>query len=153
MIIGVRCSNADYSFALLKGKKGAPQIADIKSASFPKGYTRANTLRWLYQEVEDYLSKHKGISRIVVKGAEPMAQKGGAYGERVEGEAILFLAAANNGITAVRKVKPTIAKDLGLAGRAKALEEDLDTTAIPDFSTYSTKEQEAVLAAWSDLKS
>lgn len=153
MILGVRCSNGDYSFALLKGKKGAPQIADIKSALFPKGYTRANTLRWIYQEVEDYLSKHKGVRHIVVKGAEPMAQKGGTYGERVEGEAILFLAAANNGITATRKVKPTIAKDLGLAGRAKALEEDLDTTVIPTFSTYSTKEQEAVLAAWSDLKS
>jgi hypothetical protein len=57
MILGIRCSNADYSLALLKGKKGAPQVVDIKSASFPKGYTRANTLRWLYQEVEDYISK------------------------------------------------------------------------------------------------
>lgn len=153
MILGVRCSNADYLFALLKGKKSSPQIVDIKSTSFPKGYTRANTLRWLYQEIEDYLSNSKGIHHIVVKGAEPMAQKGSAYGERVEGEAILLLAAANNGITATRKVKPTIAKDLGLVGRAKALEVDLDTTAIPNFSTYSTKEQEAVLAAWSDLKS
>ena len=153
MILGIRCSNADYSLALLKGKKGAPHVVDIKSASFPKGYTRANTLRWLYQEVEDYLSKHKGISHFVAKGAEPMAQKGGAYDERVEGEAIFFLAAANNGIAASRKVKPTIAKDLGLAGRAKALDVDLDISVIPTFSTYSTKEQEALLAAWSELKS
>ena len=81
-----------------------------------------------------------------------MAQKGGSYTNRVECEAIIFLAAANNGLTAIRKVKPTIAKDLGLAGRAKALDEDLETSVISDFQSYSTKEQEAVLAAWSDLK-
>lgn len=153
MILGIRCSNTDYSFALLKGKKGTPQVVNTKSAPFPKGYTRPNVLRWLYQEFDDYFSKHNGISHLVVKGAEPMAQKGGAYGDRVESEAILLLAAANNGLTACRKVKPTIAKDLGVAGRAKALEEDLDTSVIAAFNNYSTKEQEAVLAAWSELKS
>jgi hypothetical protein len=153
MILGIRCSNTDYSFALLKGKKGSPQVVNIKTASFPKGYTRPNLLRWLYQEIDDYFSKHKGISHRVVKGAEPMAQKGGSYTERVECEAMLFLAAANSGLTASRKVKPTIAKDLGLAGRAKALDEDLDTSPITAFQSYSTKEQEAVLAAWSNLKS
>ena len=152
MILGVRCSNTDYSFALLKGKKGTPQVVNTKTASFPKGYTRPDILRWLYQEIDDYFSKHKGISHLVVKGAEPMAQKGGSYSDRVECEAILFLAAANHGLTAGRKVKPTIAKDLGLTGRAKALDEDLDTSVISNFNSCSTKEQEAVLAAWSDLK-
>lgn len=152
MILGIRCSNTDYSFAFLKGKKDSPKVVNTKTASFPKGYTRPNILRWLYQEIDDYFSKHKSISHFVVKGAEPMAQKGGSYTERVECEAILFLAAANNGLTARRKVKSTIAKDLGLAGRAKALDEDLDTSIITDFKSYSTKEQEAILAAWSDLK-
>lgn len=153
MILGIRCSNTDYSFALLKGKKSSPQVVNTTFVVFPKDYTRANLLRWLYQEIEDYFSKHKSISHLVVKGAEPMAQKGGAYTERVESEAILFLAAANNGMTASRKVKPTIAKDLGLAGRAKALDEDLDTSLIGGFQGYSTKEKEAILAAWSTLTS
>ena len=153
MILGIRCSNNDYSFALLKGTKKAPQVVNTKTATFPKGYTRPDSLRWLYQEIDDYLINHKGISHLVVKGVEAMAQKGSSYTDRVECEAILFLAAANHGLTAIRKVKPTIAKDLGLAGRAKALDENLDTSVISDFQNYSTKEQEAVLAAWSDLKS
>lgn len=82
MILGIRCSNADYSFALLKGKKGAPQVVNVESVSFPKGYIRANTLRWLYQEVEDHLSRHEGISNFVTKGAESMAQKGLKVGVR-----------------------------------------------------------------------
>lgn len=153
MILGIRCSNTDYSFALLKGKKGSPQVVNTKTAPFPKGYTRPKLLRWLYQEIDDYFSEYKGISHLVVKGAEPMAQKGGPYTARVECEAMLFLAAANSGLTASRKIKPKIAKDLGLAGRTKALDKDLDTSAIDTFQSYSIKEQEAVLAAWSDLKS
>jgi len=153
MILGIRCSNTDYSFALLKGTKGTPLVVNITSAFFPKGYTRPNVLRWLYQEIDDYFLKHKGISHLVLKGAEAMAQTGSAYGDRVEGEAIFLLAAANNGLIACRKVKPTIAKNLGLVGRAKALEEDLDTSVIATFNNYSTKEQEVVLAAWSELNS
>lgn len=153
MILGVRCSNSDYSFALLKGRKSSPQVVDIRSAAFPKGYTRANSLRWFFQEIEDYIGKNKGIAQLVVKGAEPMAQKGRSYSERVENEAMLFLSAAISGRTAIRIVKSTIAKGLGLVGRAKALEEDLDTSVVADYGTYSTKEQEAVLAAWSGLKS
>lgn len=152
MILGIRCSNSDYSFALLKGSKGCPEVANVKSASYPKGYSRPEILRWLYQEIEDYSSKNIGIETFLVKGAEPMAQKGGAYTERVECEAIMFLVAAQHGLTANRKVKQTIAKDLGLAGRAKALEENLDTSVITDFENYSTKEAEAILVAWSGLK-
>lgn len=152
MILGIRCSNTDYSFALLTGNNRAPQVINIKSALFPNDYTRPNILRWFFQEINDYFSTHNGITHLVVKGAEPMAQKGSSYTERVECEAVLFLAAANNGLTASRKVKPTIAKDLGLAGRAKALDEDLDTSVITGFQSYSPKEQEAILAAWSDLK-
>ena len=153
MILGIRCSNTDYSFALLKGKKHAPQLQNVKTASFPKGYTRPSSLRWFFQEIEDYFAKHAGIVECIIKGAEPMAQKGSAYSERVEHESMILLTAANSGINASRKVKATIAKNLGLTGRAKALVEDLDSSVLTGYDSYSAKEQEAILAAWSGLKS
>lgn len=153
MILGIRCSNSDYTFALLKGRKHAPQLHNVKSASFPKGYTRPNALRWFFQEIEDYFAKHTGIAECIIKGAEPMAQKGSTYSERVEHESMVLLTAAIKGINASRKVKATIAKNLGLTGRAKALEEDLDSSVLADYNKCSAKEQEAILAAWSGLKS
>ena len=58
MILGIRCSNTDYTFALLKGRKKTPQLQNIKTAAFPKGYSRPNSLRWFFQEIEDYFAKH-----------------------------------------------------------------------------------------------
>ena len=153
MILGIRCSNTDYTFALLKGRKKTPQLQNIKTAAFPKGYSRPNSLRWFFQEIEDYFAKHTEITECVIKGAEPMAQKGSAYSERVEHESMVLLTAANKGINASRKVKATIAKNLGLVGRAKALEEDLDSSVLAGYDKYTAKEQEAILAAWSALKS
>jgi hypothetical protein len=51
----------------------------------------------------------------------------------------------------VRKVKPTIAKDLGLKGRAKSLVEDLDYSKINGLKQKSDKEFEAIVVAWSSL--
>jgi hypothetical protein len=78
--------------------------------------------------------------------------RGRSFEERVEYEAAVYLACARCGLTtACKKVKSTIAKDLGLKGRAHYLE-TLNTCVIPSFSNYTDKEQEAVLCAWSDLK-
>jgi len=75
----------------MKGRKQASQLQNVKSASFPKGYTRPNSLRWFFQEIEDYFAKHTGIAECIIKGAEPMAQKGSTYSERVEHESMILL--------------------------------------------------------------
>ncbi len=81
-----------------------------------------------------------------------MATKGKAYASRVEFEAIVSLSAANIGHTNVaRKVKSTIAKDLGLKGRAKSLVEDLDYSLINGLDSRNDKEFEAIVVAWSCL--
>ena len=50
-----------------------------------------------------------------------------------------------------RKVKSTIAKDLGLKGRGHYLQTELDTSVIPGFGSKSEKEKDAILAGWSEL--
>jgi len=50
-----------------------------------------------------------------------------------------------------KKVKSTIAKDLGLKGRGHYLRTELDTSVIPGFAGKPDKEKEAILAAWSEL--
>jgi hypothetical protein len=70
----------------------------------------------------------------------------------VENEAMVFLAASNRGLENVsRKIKSTIAKNLGLKGKAKYLAQ-LDTSVFPTYAEESTKMQEAILAAWSSME-
>ena len=51
----------------------------------------------------------------------------------------------------IKKVKATIAKDLGLKGKARYLS-TLDTSSIPNYSSYSEKMREAVLVGRSELE-
>jgi hypothetical protein len=62
-----------------------------------------------------------------------------------------MLAGGARGMRAVfKKVKSTIAKDLGQKGRSKYLA-NLDTSWAPTFDGFSDKEKEAIQAAWSEL--
>lgn len=150
--LGLRFSNSDYSFSVMEGFKNSPGVIECGSIGYPKGFSRAQTLKWLVHEIESIFERHKEISIIVLKRFEGMA-KGNSYEERVEGEATAFIAAANTGIKAVYKKKgATIAKDLGLKGKAKLLKAELDTSVIPEFENYSEKVRDAVLAGWSELQ-
>ena len=81
-----------------------------------------------------------------------MAAKGKAFVARVEFEAMVSLSAANIGSSnVVRKVKPTIAKDLGLPGKAKSLINDLDYSLIDGLADMHQKVFESVVVAWSTL--
>lgn len=149
--LGIRCSNSDYSFAVITGTKGAPNLIESEIVSYPKGYSAPENMKWLLQEL-DALNKKHGIDCWAIKGVEPMAAKGKVYAARVEFEAMVSLSAANTGSSnVVRKVKPTIAKDLGLVGKAKSLVTDLDYTLINGLKTMNDKEFEAVVVAWSTL--
>ncbi len=149
--LGIRCSTTDFTYAILDGDKQAPILNEVQTVAFPKGYEQPEKLKWLLQEL-DSLNKGHTISSWAIKGAEPMAAKGKPYACRVEFEAMVSLSAANIGhTTVVRKVKPTIAKDLGLKGKAKSLVEDLDHSLIGGLDPNNAKEFEAVVVAWSCL--
>jgi hypothetical protein len=149
--VGIRCSNSDYSYAILSGKKSSPKLLQVETHLFPKGYSQPQCLKWLLQELEE-LSKRHLAEKWIIKGAEPMATRDKAFVSRVEFEAMALLAAGNGGVVSVeRKVKQTIAKELGLAGKAKALKSDLDHSLIAGLSEMSEKQFEAVVAAWSAL--
>ena len=151
-ILGIRCSNSDYAYAVLTGTKKSPELVASDIISFPKGYSPPEIMKWLLQELESINTKNE-ISKWVIKGAEPMALRDKAYTSRVEFEAMVSLSAINNGSSnVIRKVKPTIAKDLGLKGTAKALVNDLDYSLIDGLKMMVDKEFESVVAAWSELE-
>ena len=90
---------------------------------------------------------------VAVKAAEPMVKRSGALETRIRVEGIALMSAAEAGCSlARRKVKSTIAKDLGMKGKGKYLETRLDTSPIIDFDSYNSKQQEAILVGWSCLE-
>lgn len=151
VVLGVRCSNTDYAYAVLTGTKSAPGLVECALVGYPKGYTHPEVLRWLLQELEALDAKHHADA-WAIKGAEPLAARGKSHTQRVECEAIVTLAAANAGHTTVaRKTKPTIAKCLGLPGKAAALATLASTPLLPGIKGQPDKVFEAIVVAWSDL--
>jgi Holliday junction resolvasome RuvABC endonuclease subunit len=151
MKLGIRCSNTDYAYAILEGARSSPQVVEKNTISFPKGYSRSENLKWFYQEIDQILNRLE-IDTITIKGAEALATRDKSFVARVENEAMVFLAASNRGLENVsRKIKSTIAKNLGLKGKAKYLAQ-LDTSVFPTYAEESTKMQEAILAAWSSME-
>lgn len=151
IILGIRCSTNDYTYAMLSGTVDSPNLSEVATIPSPADYSQPEKLKWLLDELKALNKKHS-ITSWAIKGAEPMAAKGKPYAVRVEMEAMVSLSAAMTGSDiVVRKVKPTIAKDLGLKGRAKSLVEDLDYSKINGLKQKSEKEFEAIVVAWSSL--
>jgi hypothetical protein len=150
MVMGLRCSNTDYHFVLLTGTKSSPVLKQSGSFNYPKGLKKPFALKWMLEETRDRLQKCT-IDRVVIKASEPLARPSGPLTERTEFEAAVLIACAQSGLKAAfKKVKSTIAKDLGMKGKAKYLLE-FDTSAITDFDSFSEKTREAILAAWTEL--
>ena len=151
IILGVRCSPKDFSFCVIEGAKAAPAINHTQEIVFPSAYAKPLLLKWLMAEVDDLIKKYS-INSIAIKSSEMMASRDKSFVERLEYETIFILAGALQGLKPiVKKVKATIAKDLGLKGKASYLS-ILDTSSIPNYSKYSDKMKEAVLVGWSELK-
>ena len=149
-VLGIRCSNKDYTFAILTGTKKLPQLLDSKTLQYPKGYSKPESLQWLLQEIEGLVTKYD-VKKVVMNKFEGRI-RGNTYEDRVEHEATVYLAALNKGVKNVaKKVKGSIAKDLGLKGRASYLNTSLDTSLIKDFDNYSDKSHDAIFAGWSKL--
>lgn len=150
MILGIRCSNKDFSYAVLSGTKNKPTVEHEGANKIPKNFSKPRALSWLVQEIEEIINKHN-ITKIVMRGFEGQVRKRTTYEERVELETAVYIAAAKCGINAVfKKVRSTIAKDLGLKGKAHYLQ-SLDTSSILGYDERSDIKKEAILAAWSEL--
>jgi hypothetical protein len=148
--LGIRCSNTDFAYAVLRGTKHVPEVIETNVIGVPAGYRHPEALDWLYQEIERLISSH-GAEMIVIKRSESR-RRNGALEARLEFEGAVALAGHRSGrIPSLKKVKSTIAKDLGLKGFARYLKTRLDTTPIEGFDSYPSKQQEAILSAWSEL--
>ncbi len=151
VVLGLRFSNKDFTAAAVTGTKSEPSLIVAETISCPNGYSRPHTLKWLVQEIESLIVKHD-VSKVVIKKAEAAAARGNAYEMRVEHEAAAYVAAANAGnLPAFKKVKATIAKELGQKGKAKYLT-NLDTEWISESVPRRTdKIDEAALAGWTEV--
>jgi hypothetical protein len=149
MVLGVRCSNRDFRYAVVDGRKTAPTVVRLETLLLPQGFASSQALHWLFQEVTDLLGGHT-IGKIVIKRFEGQS-RGKPFEERVGLEAAVMLAAGAKGMKGVfKKGKSTLAKDLGQKGRARYLT-NVDTSVLPQFVAFTEKQQEAVLAVWSEL--
>ncbi len=149
-VLGIRCTNKDITFVVMIGTKIIPEIVVCNTIKFPQGFSKPQGLKWMLQEIDALIKKHD-IKIIVMKGFEGIS-KGKSYEDRVEHETMFYLAAINNEIKRIsKKVKSTIAKDLGLKGRARYLSKSLDTSKIVNYEKYSEKEKDAILSGWSEL--
>jgi hypothetical protein len=135
----------------MSGSRSQPKIEVSNTIAYPRNFAKPRSLLWFLQEIQDIAAKYD-VKKIVVKGFEGRT-RGKAYEERVEYESAVFIAAAKSGISGVfRKVKSTIAKDLGFKGRARYLQTSLNTSVIPTYARKSEKEKDAIVAAWSELR-
>jgi hypothetical protein len=108
-------------------------------------------LNWLHQEVTTVIGTNQ-YDVVSIKKPEPTVRRSNSLEFRIQAEAIVQLAAAQAGISTVdRKVNVTIAKHLGMKGKAKYLSTKLDTSPIPNFDKFTPKVRDAVLVAWSCL--
>jgi hypothetical protein len=150
--LGVRCSNSDYTYCVISGDADSPDIECVKRVAFPKDFTEAETLKWLHQEATAILGD-ASFDAVGIKRAETNVKRSNSLEVRIQAEAIFCLAASQLGCDVIdQKVNSTIAKDLGLKGKAKYLDTKLDTSVIPDFDDYPEKHQDAIRVAWSCLK-
>lgn len=151
-VLAVRCSNTDFAYAVVEGTMDMPALLLCDETSYPNGYKEHSLFHWFHQEITELLDTHSPDG-LAVKAAETMVKRSGALDLRIRIEGIALMAAAEVGCSlACRKVKSTIAKDLGMKGKSKYLETNLDKSVIPRFDSYNTKQQEAILVAWSCLE-
>lgn len=147
----MRCSNSDFTYAIINGDKKSPEIVVAKRTAFPKNFSEGERLHWFHQELTAIFVDSKPDA-ITLKGPEPLVKRSNALDSRLHNEAIVFLVATANGIISVsKKASSTIAKDLGLKGKGSYLKSKLDTSPIDNFDSYSEKEKEAILAGWSSM--
>src|SRR3989339_404637 len=109
-VLGIRCSNSDFSCATLDGDRGNPTIIQTKRFPFPANFSEGERLHWFYHELDSLIKKLKPDT-ISLKGPEPLVKRSNSLDSRLHIEGIVFLVADVNGIkNACKKTSATIAK-------------------------------------------
>jgi hypothetical protein len=149
-IIGLRFSNKEYAYAVVEGSRTHPVLLASSIVRCPKNFKACEIARWTKHELDELFGQHEP-NYVALKAFEGRS-KGAAYEERVRLEGIAHLCASELGLKDIgRKRNPTIAKDLGLKGRARYLK-TLDTSPFAGFETLEDHVAEAALVAWSSLR-
>jgi hypothetical protein len=60
-VLGVRCSNKDFSYAVMSGTRAAPEIIICASLDYPKNFARPKSLVWFAREINQLIEKYLGI--------------------------------------------------------------------------------------------
>lgn len=135
------------------GSKGQPKLIRIIKKPFPLDYSRVQIIDWFLQELDDFIQANDGINEIIIKSPDAMSRRNTAYEERLENQGVAYLAASRNGIRLVtRKVRSTIAKDLGLKGNSREYAAVDCSQIYTKQSSISEDERDSILAAWSGLR-
>ena len=65
-ILGLRCSNTDYTYTVLAGSRSQPETIAIDNIAFPRGFKTQQSLLWFLREIEALLDKFD-IEMIVIQ--------------------------------------------------------------------------------------
>lgn len=151
-MIGFRCSNLDYTYAVVSKNAEAFKLVETKTVGFPKNFCRVEALRWFYLEIEQLLKRIEP-SGVMLKRAEMAAAKSKSFVERVENEGVILLVSGMLNSKYVRgKVKATLLKDLGYKGRGRYFQNAVNDAEWISGDDISEKMVEAALVARSGFK-
>ena len=67
-VLGIRCSNKDFTYVVMCDSKDQPRIAYAGGSAVPRNYSKTRLLQWLVQEVEALLDKHDVDKIVIVRG-------------------------------------------------------------------------------------
>ncbi len=148
-ILGIRCTNKQFAYAILDGAKTGPTVLEAKIINCPASTKRPSCIFWIFTETQSLIDKY-GIELIVIKKNEGRTYSG-SIEERIEHEAAVILAGHSKGIKGIfKKGIRTILVDLDLKGKHSELEK-LDTSSIPNYDKSTQHLKDAYLSAWSEL--
>ena len=118
--LGVRCSNKDFTYAVLEGSVKTPSLIALETLTIPP-LAESLALHWVIEETTTLIKRH-GVNKIVLKASEG-GKAGKAYEARVEFEGAVRAAAGALGLKAAfKKRKVTLAKNICGKGKAAHLD-------------------------------
>jgi len=68
-VIGIRCSNKDFTYAVMDGSKKKPVMQHAESVTVPRNFSRPRALYWMVQEIQGLITRH-GADKVVMKAFE-----------------------------------------------------------------------------------
>jgi len=153
-ILGLRCSNTDYTYVLLRGDKSSSKVIAAESINYPLNSNWPETLLWLSLEIEQRINTY-APDGMLIKKAELRGRMGSGDFDRIESEGVIALTAKQRGVKfIISKRKRTIAKDIGYKGTAEGYNTAMKDGAVDSscIKNCTDKINEAIMVARSGLR-